>query len=79
MEIEVATLQQPPTDGVMALNLAMKSWAPTKPQFTMKADFSRLDGYEIRVYQELGGAELRAAVELVRPGNKDRPGSRLLP
>ena len=31
---------------------------------------------EIRVYQDLGGAELRAAIELVSPANKDRAGSR---
>jgi hypothetical protein len=28
------------------------------------------------VYQDLGGAELRAAIELVSPRNKDRAGSR---
>ena len=28
------------------------------------------------VYQDLGGAELRAAIELVSPANKDRAGSR---
>ncbi len=30
----------------------------------------------MRVYEELGGAQLRAAIELVSPANKDRPGSR---
>jgi hypothetical protein len=40
-------------------------------------DFAHLDSYGVRVYQDLGGgAELRAAIELVSPGNKDRPGSR---
>jgi hypothetical protein len=42
-----------------------------------KIDFARLDSYEIRVYQNLGGAELRAAIELVNPTNKDRAGNRL--
>jgi hypothetical protein len=28
------------------------------------------------VYQDLGGAELRGAIDLVSPGNKDRAGSR---
>lgn len=32
---------------------------------------------EVRVYQELDGAQLRGAIELVSPSNKDRPGSRL--
>ena len=35
-----------------------------------------MDSYEIRVYQDLGGAELRAAIELISPSDKDRPGSR---
>jgi hypothetical protein len=35
-----------------------------------------LDSYEVRIYQNLGGAELRAAIELVSPANKDREGSR---
>ena len=39
-------------------------------------DFARLDVCEVRVYEELGGAQLRAAIELVSPANKDRPGSR---
>ena len=40
----------------------------------VKVDFARLDSYEIRVFQDLGGAELRAAIELVSPANKDRAG-----
>ena len=31
---------------------------------------------EVRVYQDLGGAELRGAIELVSPANKDREASR---
>jgi hypothetical protein len=38
--------------------------------------FAQLDTCEVRVYQDLGGAELRGAIELVSPANKDRPGSR---
>jgi hypothetical protein len=36
----------------------------------------RLAAGYIRVYQDLGGAELRAAIELISPANKDRAGSR---
>src|SRR4051794_66390 len=32
-----------------------------------------LDGFEVLVYQNSGGAEVRAAIELVSPLNKDRP------
>lgn len=51
-------------------------WAPSKPLLAFPVDFARLDVCEVRVYEELGGAQLRAAIELVSPANKDRPGSR---
>ena len=51
-------------------------WTPVKPLLTFSVDFARLDVCEVRVYEELGGAQLRAAIELVSPANKDRPGSR---
>jgi hypothetical protein len=75
MEIDVATMEwtQPGRKGGAA---AAAVWAPARPRITAKVDFARLDSYEIRVYQDLGGAELRAAIELVSPANKDRAGSR---
>jgi hypothetical protein len=51
-------------------------YSPPRPKIAVKVDFARLDSYEIRVYQDLGGAELRAAIELISPANKDRAGSR---
>jgi hypothetical protein len=39
-------------------------------------DFSRLEVCEVRIYEELGGPQLRATIELVSPANKDRPGTR---
>jgi hypothetical protein len=78
MEIDVATMQQlSPATVVAAPEHTAAVWAPSEPLFSIEADFSRLDTYEIRVYQDLGGAELRGAIELVSPGNKDRAGSRL--
>jgi hypothetical protein len=76
LEIDVATLESARPGGKPQA-VATAVWAPPRPKFAVKVDFSRLDGYEIRVYQDLGGAELRAAIELVSPGNKDREGSRL--
>jgi hypothetical protein len=35
-----------------------------------------LDSFEVYVHQYLGGAQLRGAIELVSPANKDREGSR---
>jgi hypothetical protein len=42
----------------------------------VNVDFSRMEGTEIRVYQDLDGAQLRAAIELVSPANKDRSETR---
>jgi hypothetical protein len=74
LEIDVAGFERNgrPTSG----NTATATWAPPKPNGSFKVDYSRLDVCEVRVYQELGGAQLRAAIELVSPANKDRPGSR---
>jgi hypothetical protein len=74
LEIDVATLELSRSDH-RGVGLATTVWSPPRPSLTVKADFSRLDTYEIRVYQELGGAQLRAAIELISPANKDRPGS----
>jgi hypothetical protein len=57
-------------------DVATAVWSPPRPKITAKVDFTRLDSYEVRVYQNVGGAELRAAIELIGPANKDRSGSR---
>jgi uncharacterized protein DUF4058 len=75
LEIDVATMQQTGADGP-SKGATTAAWAPSRPKIAVKVDFARLDSYEIRVYQDVGGAELRAAIELVSPANKDRAGSR---
>lgn len=75
LEIDVATMElsdSRPTDD--RVNKAV--WSPPRPRFAVSVDFAHLDSYEVRVYEDLGGAELRAAIELVSPANKDRDGSR---
>jgi hypothetical protein len=74
LEIDVATLELTRPDS--AGGTATAVYSPPRPRITARVDFARLDGYEIRIYQELGGAELRAAIELISPANKDRAGSR---
>lgn len=77
LEIDVAAMEATKGGGAVAtVERAATVWAPPRPSFAVKADYSRLDTIEVRVSQDLGGAELRAAVELVSPGNKDRTGSR---
>lgn len=75
MEIDVATLHAE-TNGNGATTTSTKAWAPPRAKESVAVDFSRLDSYEVRIYQNLGGAELRAAIELISPANKDRAGSR---
>ncbi len=59
----VATLTAPP-----------KVWTPPAADFTFPAIFP--DVFEVRVFKEEGGSTLVGAVELVSPGNKDRPEAR---
>lgn len=75
LEIDVATMERAGPGG-RDKGIATAAWAPPRPKVAVKVDFARLDSYEIRIYQDLGGAELRAAIELVSPANKDRVGSR---
>jgi hypothetical protein len=74
LEVDVATMEE--SRGGQVPGTATTVWVPARPEIAVKVDFARLDTYEIRVYQDLGGAELRAAIELISPGNKDRIGSR---
>ena len=60
----------------LEIDVAAMELTPPRPKISAKVDFAHLDSYEVRVYQDLGGAELRGAIELVSPGNKDRAGSR---
>jgi hypothetical protein len=74
LEIDVAALEleQPVPGGAVGTAI----WSPPRPKQAVEVDFSHLESYEVRVYQDLGGAQLRAAIELVSPANKDRAGSR---
>jgi hypothetical protein len=74
MEIDVATLSETSQENEVAI--LTKTWTPTKPKISAEVSFSHLDSCEVRVYQDLGGAELRAAIELISPANKDRAESR---
>jgi hypothetical protein len=75
LEIDVATLElRRPERSEPGSATAV--WSPPRPKIAAKVDFARLDGYEVCVYRDLGGAELHAAIELVSPSDKDRAGSR---
>jgi hypothetical protein len=76
LEIDVASFEGGEESQASGAAGGTAVWAPPKPLLTFPVDFARLDVCEVRVYEELGGAQLRAAIELVSPANKDRPGSR---
>jgi hypothetical protein len=77
VEIDVATLRQ--GDGVTPERGGAEGpavWTPPRPLRVLPVTYPKHDAFEVRVYEELDGPRLRAAVELVSPANKDRPLSR---
>jgi hypothetical protein len=76
LEIDVANFEGSNGSGPPGRADGTTVWAPTKPLLMFPVDFARLEVCEVRVYEDLGGAQLRAAIELVSPANKDRPGRR---
>src|SRR5260370_5079982 len=76
LEIDVANVELKNGHGHSGAATGTAAWVPPKPALSFPVDFSRLSVCEVRVYADLGGAQLRAALELISPANKDRPGSR---
>ncbi len=80
VEIDVATLERRPTPAGASLNgggtatLTAPAWAPPAPAWSLPAVFA--DDFEVRVFSSRAGPALVAALELVSPGNKDRPEAR---
>jgi hypothetical protein len=76
IEIDVATLER--LGGARAESAAATAvWAPPRPRLSAPVDFPRLQSVEVHIFEDSGGPQLRAAIELVSPANKDRPRSRL--
>jgi Protein of unknown function (DUF4058) len=76
VEIDVATLEAEGQGSTAAGGLATAVWAPPRPSLVADVDFVHLDLFEVQVFHEEGGPQLVAAIELVSPANKDRPGHR---
>jgi hypothetical protein len=81
-EIDVASFEEEGLPGVASAGsgqqggVATTVWAPPRPTWEVFTDLPDQDEYEVRVYDEEHERRLVAAVELVSPGNKDRPESR---
>jgi hypothetical protein len=56
--------------------VATAVWAPPQPPVVVPVDFTGLELFEVRVYDQERARTLVAAVELVSPRNKDRPDAR---
>jgi hypothetical protein len=80
LEIDVATYQETPAPGTALPNggpplaVAAPTYAPPAPARTVPTVFP--DSFEVRVFTATGGLTLVAVIELVSPGNKDRPEER---
>ena len=81
VEIDGPTFEQVGTapgsrpNGAATATLPAQVWTPPAAALVMPAVFP--DTFEVRVFgTERGGLDLVAAIELVSPGNKDRPEKR---
>ena len=80
LEIDVATYERsaghPGTlpNGPATVAVAVPTWSPPAPARTIPAIFPST--FEVRVIEMSAGRTLAAAIELVSPGNKDRPDTR---
>lgn len=80
VEVDIATLEE--KDGGNGLKGSASGgtatlervWAPPATDLIMPAVFP--DDIEVQVFSTITGAALVAAIELVSPGNKDRPETR---
>jgi hypothetical protein len=76
VEIDVAALRDRQEEGGPASEGPLPLWSPTQPALTVALDFPPLELIEVQVFYDEGGPELKAAIELVSPRNKDRPEAR---
>lgn len=85
-EIDVTTYQRGPPKGADRPaesgrsddggGTAIAVWSPPEATLAVVADLPAQDEYEVRVYDTHRGRRLVAAIEIVSPGNKDRPENR---
>lgn len=78
VEVDVAALEESRSaeqnTGTAAATALAPAWAPPKTNLILPAVFP--DDIEVQVFSTTTGAVLVAAIELVSPGNKDRPETR---
>jgi hypothetical protein len=57
-------------------SVATLPWAPPAPAQTLLVDFLDQASFQVKVFDEDSGRRLVGVIELVSPGNKDRPETR---
>ena len=79
-EIDVATFEEESSSTIFEESNnggpATAVWAPAEPTLALETELFDFDEYEVRVYDARQGRRLVAAIEIISPGNKDRPESR---
>ncbi len=73
VEIDVATWDESDSSSPRTATMT-RTWTPPAPTQTVPAVFP--DSIAVEIYRSEGGPTLVAAVELISPANKDRPGHR---
>ena len=76
MEIDVAALneqQDRREDDGPVMNAA---WTPAAPPLAVDVQWPSVDDLRVEIFSDEGDPVLAAAIELVSPGNKDRPQAR---
>jgi hypothetical protein len=83
VEIDVATIDVGTNGSVerygaseQSVRTATAIWSPPAPTQSAPFSFADQDVAEVRIVNDEAGPRLVAAIELVSPGNKDRPATR---
>jgi hypothetical protein len=76
IEIDVVTFEKDRPGLPAPVGGNGPTWQLSEPSVAVETDLLSTDEYEVRVFDTERGRRLVAAVEIVSPSNKDRPGSR---
>jgi hypothetical protein len=76
IEADVATFDEDAPEADAEEHPTGSVWIPPRPPVVSSVGFAGLDVCEVRVYDDEMARTLVAAVEIVSPANKDRPGHR---
>ena len=76
LEIDVATLEETYGHVKAVDDGGVAVWAPPAAVASAQLDFAGLDLFEVNILNDEAGPKIVAAIELVSPGNKDRPANR---